>query len=136
MSYKVIYKDSINQINRYRIKQSKELILFIKINSIIVYILEFLGKRLNSKIKIFLGIIAWLATYSMIANFIIYPVPQIINFIFVLPLIFLFTGFMLALFDDTPSSSPSQSKVLFNIFFPTLVVLLSLILGITLFYIF
>jgi len=136
MSYKVIYKDSINQINRYRIKQSKELILFIKINSIIVYILEFLGKRLNSKIKIFLGIIAWLATYSIIANFIIYPVPRIINFIFVLPLIFLFTGFMLALFDDTPSSSPSQSKVLFNIFFPTLVVLLSLILGITLFYIF
>ena len=135
MSYKDIYKDSINQIKRYEISQSKELILIIRFNSIFAYILEFFGEKFNSKFKIFLGVIAWLSTYSIIANFIIYAVPQIISFIFLLPLIFLFTGFMLIQFDETPSSSPSQSKVLFNLLFPTLVVVVSLILGFILFYI-
>ena len=121
-----------------QIKLNRFLYALILIDSTLLSIFLQVKEFLRNKFRIFIFIIMWLGTYSIIANFIIFPVPKIISFITVSPILFFLAGFILFIFVDEDGVVPTGMKFMISIlanFFSTISVLIALLLGFLLFYV-
>ena len=120
-----------------QIELNRFLYALILIDSTLLSIVLNVKEFLKTKFRIFISTVVWLGTYSIIANFIIFPVPKIINFIAMFPIFIFLALFIIMGFiggGNPPTGIKTFTAILSN-FITTITVIIALSIGFLIFFV-
>ena len=120
-----------------QIKLNRFLNTLILIDSTLLSIVFKVKEFIKTKFRIFISLVVWIGTYSIIANFVIFPVPKVINFIAMFP-IFIFLALFIIMGFIGEGNSPTGIKTFTTIltnFLTTITGIISLSIGFLIFFV-